>query len=248
VFRLSPLRVRVFNTCHLRYRYQYIDKLQARLRPADTAGSLVHNVLCDFFAKVQRKERDRERLIAMFEERWAALSPRYLRISGVAELHDHNLDALQRFAESADLGAEPFQVEAYIQVLIAPEVTLFGRLDRIDEEPDKTLHIIDYKTGSHPGDVDASQLHLYAIMVERKLERTVSRASFWYLGDGSVWTTALTSSDKKQVLAGALAAVKDMEREKKFTPNIAPHCAGCPYLYACDVREEIAQRRQAEGW
>ncbi len=45
VFRLSPLRVRVFNTCHLRYRYQYVDKLQARLRPADTAGSLVHNVL-----------------------------------------------------------------------------------------------------------------------------------------------------------------------------------------------------------
>ena len=248
MFRLSPLRARVFNTCHLRYRYQYVDKLQARLRVGDTAGSLVHNVLCDFFGKLPREERDRERLIAMFEERWAALSPRYLRIEGVEELHDRNLGALQRFAEREDLGAEPFQVEAYVQVPIAPEVILFGRMDRIDEEPDKTLHIIDYKTGSHPGDVDPSQLHLYAIMIERKLERTVSRASFWYLDDGSVWTTALTSSDKKQALAGALATVKDIEREKKFKPNIAPHCAGCPFLYTCDVREEIAQRRQAEGW
>ena len=93
-----------------------------------------------------------------------------------------------------------------------------------------------------------NSLSLYAIMVERKLERTVSRASFWYLEDGSVWTTALTSSDKKQALAGALATVKDMQREREFKPNIAPHCAGCPYLYACAVREEIAQRRQAEGW
>lgn len=242
------MRVRVFNTCHLRYRYQYVDKLRAQLRIGDTAGSLVHNVLCDFFGKLPREQRDRERLIAMFDERWAALSPRYLRMEGVDELHDSKLAALQRFAEREDLSAEPFRVEAYVQVPIAPDVTLFGRMDRIDEEPDKTFHIIDYKTGAHPGDVDPSQLHLYAIMVEMKLERTVSRASFWYLEDGSVWTTALTSSDKKQTLAGVLATVKDMEREKKFKPNIASHCGDCPYLYACEVREEIAQRRQAEGW
>jgi len=248
MFRLSPLRVRVFNTCRLRYRYQYIDKLQARLRPSDTAGTLVHSVLCDFFAKVPRKERSEQRLIDMFEGRWAALSPRYLRIPGVQEMHDRNLDALHRFAQREDLRAEPFQVEAYIQVRIAPDVTLFGRMDRIDEEPDGTLHIVDYKTGSLPGDVDASQLHLYAIMVESKLERTVSRASFWYLDDGSVWTTELTPQDKERALSGALAAGKEMQREKRFEPTVAPHCAHCPYLYACTMREEIAQRRQAEDW
>ena len=163
-------------------------------------------------------------------------------------MHDRNLDALHRFAQREDLRAEPFQVEAYIQVRIAPDVTLFGRMDRIDEEPDGTLHIVDYKTGSLPGDVDASQLHLYAIMVESKLERTVSRASFWYLDDGSVWTTELTPQDKERALSGALAAGKEMQREERFEPTVAPHCAHCPYLYACTMREEIAQRRQAEDW
>jgi putative RecB family exonuclease len=229
VFRLSPLRVRVFNTCRLRYRYQYVDKLQARLRPSDTAGSLVHNVLCDFFSKVPPEERGEERLIEMFEGRWAALSPRYLRMAEVPELHDRNLDGLRRFAQREDLRAQPFGVETYVQVAIAPDVTLFGRMDRIDEEPDGTLHIVDYKTGAQPGDVDPSQLHLYAIMVEKKIERTVSRASFWYLD-------------------GALTAVNEMQREEQFEPTVAPHCAGCPYLYACAMREEIAQRRQAEGW
>ena len=248
MFRLSPLRVRVFGTCRLRYRYQYVDKLRARLRPGDTAGSLVHNVLCDFFAKVVQRERSEQRLLAMFDERWAALSPRYLQIPGVDELHDRRRDALSRFAKREDLHAEPFQLEAYIQVLIAPDVTLFGRMDRIDEEADGSLHVVDYKTGAHPGDVDASQLQLYAIMVERKLERSVSRASFWYLDDGTTWTAEFSPQDKKRALRGALAAVRDMQSEERFEPTVAPHCADCPYLYACDVREEIAQRRQAEGW
>ena len=247
-FRVSPLRIRVFKTCHLRYRYQYVDKLKARLRPGDTAGSLVHNVLCDFFSKVPRDERDQARLIAMFEQRWAALSPRYLQMDGVDELHGIKLHGLEGFAHREDLQAQPFQVELYVQVPIAHDITLFGRMDRIDKEPDTNLHIIDYKTGSHPGDVDPSQLQLYAIMVESKLERTVSRASFWYLGDGSVWTTSLTAADKERALSGALAAVHEMQNEKQFEPAVAPHCADCPYLHTCAVRDEIAQRRQAEGW
>src|SRR3970282_2829799 len=110
MFRLAPLRGRVLTPCRLRYRYQYGDKLPARLRPGNPAGSLVHNILCDFFAKVPGEERDEKRLIDMFEERWAALSPRYLRIAGVEELHDHSLGALRRFAQRENLGAEPFRV------------------------------------------------------------------------------------------------------------------------------------------
>src|SRR3990172_7410728 len=59
-------------------------------------------------------------------------------------------------------------------------------------------------------------------MVERERERTVSRASFWYLDDGSVWTAGLTAADKERALAGALAAVKEMQSEERFEPTVAP--------------------------
>jgi len=69
--RYSPLRFRVFDTCRLRYRYQYLDRIPARLRPQDTAGSLIHRILCDFFSKVAASERTTERLTGLFEAGWA---------------------------------------------------------------------------------------------------------------------------------------------------------------------------------
>lgn len=248
MLRVSPLRVRVFDTCRLRYRYQYIDRIPARLRPGDTAGTLVHRVLCDFFSGVPAQERTREKLLDMFAQGWQALSPRYRRMPGTDKLREEAVRQLENFAASHDLQAQPFAVEPYFQVEILPGVMLFGRLDRIDEEPDASLHIIDYKTGGHPGDVDARQLSFYAIIVEATLGRRVSRASFWYLDDGQTWTTELTDEDKRQAREELLASVREMQQVSEFSPTIAPHCGGCPYLHACDYRDEIQARRQAEGW
>jgi putative RecB family exonuclease len=246
--RYSPLRFRVLDTCRLRYRYQYVDRARAYLRPGDTAGSLVHRVLCDFFSKVPPVERSEERLLQLFEAGWEALAPSYKRVPDVEQFHEAGLNQLRTFARNFDLDAEPYAVEAYFQVDVAPGVTLFGRMDRIDEEPDGTLHIIDYKTGTAPDEIDTKQLLLYAIMVEQELTRRVSKASFWYLDDGQVWTTSLEDEDKRHALEEMLAAARDMETIDEFPPTIGPHCAHCPYLKGCEVRDVIAERREREGW
>jgi len=246
--KVSPLKVRVFKTCKLRFRYQYVDRIRSRLRIADTAGSLVHRVLCDIFAKVPEVDRTQERLLALFNEAWDALSPRYLRMDGVDALRESSASLLERFAQQHDLQAKPLMVEPYFQVELTPEVTLFGRVDRIDELPDATLRIIDYKTGTSPDEIDATQLHLYAIMIESELGRRVSEISFWYLDDGNVWITDFTDKERQETRVDLFAAVEEMEIISDFPPNIAPHCAHCPYLHACEVRDEIAKRRREEGW
>ncbi len=246
--RYSPLRVRVFQTCRLRYRYQYVDKIPARLRIRDTAGSLVHRVLCDFFSKIPMPDRRPELLVEPFDSAWTALSPRYLFMEGVEALRSKSRQALERFAREHDLLARPFLVEPYLQVEIAPEVTLFGRVDRIDEEADRSLHVIDYKTDSQPGEIDAGQLRLYAIMVEASLGRSVSRISFWHLDDGVTWTDELNEEDKGRIRAELLEVIAVMNTETQFPPNIDRHCSGCPYLHVCSERTEIALRRQLEGW
>jgi putative RecB family exonuclease len=184
----------------------------------------------------------------MFEEGWEALSPRYRRMKGVDQLREDSRQQLRSFAAQHDLSAAPLMVEPYFQVEIAPDITLFGRVDRIDEEPEGSLHLIDYKTGSHPDEVDAGQLRLYAIMAEESLRRTVSRISFWHLDDGDIWTAGLSEDDKQQTRAELLVAVERMNTTSDLSANIGRHCDHCPYLYACEEREEIQRRREAEGW
>lgn len=246
--KVSPLKVRVFNTCRLRFRYQYVDKVRSRLRIADTAGSLVHRVLCDIFSKVPKRERTPERMIAMYNEYWDALSPRYLRMEGVDKLREDAAGWVQRFIDTWGLDDEPFMVEPYFQVELTPDVTLFGRVDRIDENADGTLTIIDYKTGQAKDEIESGQLQLYAIMIEHELERRVSQLSFWSLDDGAEWTTDFTDVEREETRSGLLAAVEEMANVKDFPPTIGPHCGHCPYLHACEFRDEVASRRQAEGW
>jgi len=246
--RYSPLRFRVFDTSRLRYRYQYLDRIPARLRPQDTAGSLVHRVLCDFFSKILTGERTDERLVGMFEEGWQALSARYLRMAGVEELRQSTAEQLRLFTATHELKVEPLAVEPYFQVEVAPGVTLFGRVDRIDEEPDGSLHLIDYKTGSHRDEVDARQLRLYAIMAEASLGKPVTRMSFWYLDDGRVWTAEFTDEERRSSRSELMAAVHELEQVSDFPATIGVHCGHCPYLHACAEREEIARRRETEGW
>jgi CRISPR/Cas system-associated exonuclease Cas4 (RecB family) len=248
MFRLSPLRIRVFDTCRLRYRYQYLNRIPARLRPQDTAGSLLHRVLCDFFSKLAVEERNEQKLIRMFEEGWEALSPRYRRMTGVDKLRETSRVQLRMFVTQHDLFARPLRVEPYFQVEAAPGVILFGRVDRIDEEVEGKLHLIDYKTGAHPDEVDAKQLRLYAIMAEKSLGKPVSRISFWHLDDGDNWTEDFGDEQRQRAHSELLEAVEQMHSINEFPPSVGQHCGHCPYLYACSEREVVERKRQAEGW
>ena len=85
-------------------------------------------------------------------------------------------------------------------------------------------------------------------LVEAKLERTVSKASFWYLDDGQTWTMDFSDDDKRRAREELLVTAGEMDGVSEFPPTIGPHCAFCPYLKVCDVRKEIAETRAREGW
>jgi CRISPR/Cas system-associated exonuclease Cas4 (RecB family) len=205
-------------------------------------------VLCDFFSKVPEHERTRDKLIDMFQMGWDALSEGYHRVPGVEIHHENSLRQLSNFVRHFGLDARPFMVEPYFQVEIEPGILLFGRVDRIDEEAGGTLHLIDYKGGSESEDIDASQLALYALLVEAKVGRAVSKASFWYLDDGQAWTMDFSEEDKRRAREELLATAHEMEGVTEYPPTVAPHCGICPYLKACDFRKQIAEVRVREGW
>jgi putative RecB family exonuclease len=248
MLKLSPLRLRVFRRCKLRYRYQYVDRLPPRPSPQDVVGALVHATLRDFFAYVPAHDRDVERLVTLLNEKWQAL---VFRLGSPAEREAWRQRAeaqMRRFSHQHDLSIRPLALEAYYEVPVSDQVTLIGRIDRVDEEPDGGLHLIDYKTGVRPPEVDVDQLCLYAIMLEQKLLRPLRRASYFYLEEGDVWSIYPAREELEESLGQALATAESMAAEQDFPATIGRHCAGCPYLAVCTQRDIIAQLRQEEGW
>ena len=47
---------------------------------------------------------------------------------------------------------------------------------------------------------------------------------------------------------GITKPLRGVERDRGDHSEIGRHCGGCPYLYTCEVRDEIATRLEREGW
>jgi RecB family exonuclease len=246
MFRVSPERLRTFRRCRLRYRYQYVDRLPGRARPGDALGALVHAALHNFFRYVPPSERDEERLITVLDEKWQALAR--LPAATRESLREQAEAQLRLFAREEDLSVQPLALESHFQVPLSETVALVGRVDRVDQEPDGGLHIIDYKTGPRPEEPDVEQLYLYAIMVARTLSGPLRRASYYYLELGEVLSINPVRQELDEVARRALAAAEEMVAETEYRATVGRHCAGCPYLYLCAERDRIAQVRQEEGW
>lgn len=63
---------------------------------------------------------------------------------------------------------------------LVEDIILFGNMDFIGECGDGSLHVVDFKTGTKDEE-STLQLYIYAVLAEANLQKTVSKASFWYL-------------------------------------------------------------------
>nr|WP_309665119.1 double-strand break repair protein AddB [Tabrizicola sp.] len=132
-------------------------------------GEVLHAILETFVRRAQTVPADRDLLLAITDE---ILSSRVAWPTARAIWRariDRAADAFVVF--SASTGGRPVAIEQQGSVTLADlGFTLHGTPDRIDELPDGTLHLIDYKTGDPPSEAKQlafdKQLLLAAAMAE----------------------------------------------------------------------------------
>lgn len=61
------------------------------------------------------------------------------------------------------------------------DLVLVGGIDWIEVLPNKSLHIIDFKTGKNKEDKNSLQLPIYHILASYNLKEPVEKLSYWYL-------------------------------------------------------------------
>ena len=144
---LSPSSIAVFKQCHQRYKFLHIDKLgdqYGKPRPYFTMGNHVHATLRDFLSLQPIGLRTEVTIEELLRRNWQ----RY-RL-GFRDRHDElrwaekALAQLRTFVCTQDVNVQPIMIEASMGAEISAGLVLRGRVDRVDRQPDGSLHIIDY--------------------------------------------------------------------------------------------------------
>jgi putative RecB family exonuclease len=241
VFRASAFRLRMFEQCPLRYKFHYVDDLArtyTKPRPYYTMGDHVHAALKDLLSSVPVEERTGARLEDLLREKWRRYRKGFADREEERQWGERALEQLRQFAASQDLSVTPLMVEDYHSTELSPKVTLVGRIDRVDLEPGGGLHIIDYKTGRTPSDIDSNQLHIYALILSRTRDEPVARASYLYLDAGELQTLYPTEADLDEAAEYVIVSVDRILAEREYPPVARDHCKTCDFLEICPSGKE----------
>ena len=143
------------------------------------------------------------------------------------------LAQLRAFVSTQDVNVQPIMMEELVEAEISAGLVLRGRIDRVDKEPDGSLHLIDYKTGSAARQIDWEQLELHVLILSKHLPWPINKISYLYLGNSLMQSVTISADDLRQVHWRILSMAGKIQREKQFHPRPGPWCGMCDFTCIC---------------
>jgi len=196
--KFSYSQLNTFDTCPLRYKFQYILKIPFAGKASFSFGQSIHGTLQGFYERLRElnsrhqvslfdappapstmgksdepqtiKVPPLEELIALYEERW--IGDWYNDAAEKKRYFEKGKKILKDFYESqANVWTIPTALEKWFDIRVG-KYKLHGRIDRIDTNSDGALHIIDYKTGTAKETLttdDKEQLLIYQLAINEDI-------------------------------------------------------------------------------
>ena len=129
---------------------------------------------------------------------------------------------------------EPAERELYVETLLDSKLLLRGFVDRIDVAPDGRIRVVDYKTGSAPGEgFEAKalfQMRFYALVIWRTRGVVPAMLQLIYLGNGEMLRYEPDEADLLATERKVEAIWQAIRREESgdWRPNRAAGARGAP--------------------
>ena len=231
---LSFTQMDTFLTCPLKYKYSYVLRIPTAPNHALSFGITIHEVLRDFHIKKMFDEDiSLEQLMAVYKDKWQPLG--YLDENHRALYFESGKKLLENYYEKNNpikvkhLGLEkPF-------TLRLNGIKFYGKIDRIDENPDGGVEIIDYKTGQTKTqkDVDKdAQVSIYAIAAKEAFGLNPTLLSYYFVESGQKLSTTRTPEQLAEQKEQIFSVMEDIKKGNfEATPGM--HCNWCDYRDIC---------------
>jgi putative RecB family exonuclease len=246
---LSPSKITTYLACPVKYRWTYVDargKWYMKAKSYYSFGSTLHRVLERFYNEEDGGVTTTEEALASYEESW--IDAGYRSAEEMAEAFGDGREILERHVEEAikiPRIAKTILVERQLRHDLGPFV-LLGRLDRVDEYPDGTLEVVDYKSGREvvtEDDVATDiAMNCYQVLLRAKYPDRQVRARIVALRTGSSAASALSDSEAEELLRDlAKLGTEILSTEyAELTPTAKPLCPRCDFLPLCKQNEDFA--------
>lgn len=232
--KLSYSLVKTYETCPLRYRYQYVERAPRAPRKNLQLAKRIHVALRRYYLYAEYGPPDFQRIAEAYSDSWSARNNPEL-INEPA--YQDGLQVLRGYYEAQKgIVQRPVMLEQGFQIEMGRH-RFAGKLDRVDLTDNGQLEVVDYKLDRvipPQEDLESDlQLGIYLLAVEELQGRAPEAASRYYLRH-NVKISVCKTSDEIARVAGEVAALGDcIERDNTFDPKPGKVCSTCDYRKQC---------------
>ena len=260
----SHSKLGTFETCKLRYKFQYIDKI--KVEAEDTIetylGSMVHEALEKLYRDIRfEKLMSLEELLAFYNERWEEnwkdsiiivktdYTAENYRKMGERMLTDYHARH-QPFDQGRIIGLE---TQDFLSLDEQGRYKFHIRIDRLMDMGDGLYEVHDYKTGSSLSkqeELDQDrQLAMYSQWVRQNFKDFKKVRLVWhFLAFDKEMDSYRTSAELEKLQNEILGQIQEIETTEEFPANVTWLCDWCLYKPLCPMwKHEVELEQKPEN-
>lgn len=245
----SHSRLSTFEQCRLKFKYQYIDKLETvQEETVETfLGSLVHEALEKLYKDLKFEKRlSADELAAWFSEEWRKRwNPATMRIAREEYTEENYRRMGERYLKEYYERYAPFDqgktigLETEEMLGLDDERTYHVRIDRLVDKGLGVYEIHDYKTGSLKTQDELErdrQLAMYAYWVHRSFPDARRVRLVWhFLAFDKEMTVEKETIELEKLKQDVLELIHDVESTTEFPATRSALCGWCEYQPICPL-------------
>ncbi len=258
ITRLSPSRASDFKLCPQLFKFRAIERLPEPSTVYQARGTTAHLALQRLF-DLPAAERTPEALFNLFRKAWVELKDEEYPglFESVEEERAWGLESLELLANYF-LVEDPRSFDPVDRELDMTEdldsVAMRGILDRIEENENGDLIIVDYKTGKAPPERYSLSaffaLKIYALLIRKRTGRTPVELRLLYLNGPDLYRLEVNEGQlvamEKQVKA-LWNAIQRAIAQDQFPTRVSRLCDWCSFKEICPAWEKTDEAALVES-
>jgi putative RecB family exonuclease len=247
---LSPSKITTYLACPVKFRWTYVDargRWYLRSKSYYSFGTTLHRVLERFYDSNETGVSTTAEVLAAYDESW--IDAGFSSAEEMQEAYGEGVEILERHV--AETMVKPkIANTVYIERLFTHKMRgfkLVGRVDRVDEHPDGTLEIIDYKTGRdsvREEDVSTDiAMAIYQFLVKQKHPEQRVMATIVALKTGHSASWEMPAGEMEQFERDIQALGDEILNEEyhELTPKFKVICPHCDFIPLCRKHEDFVE-------